>query len=159
MQKIENETPDNFFFQKEREKGKKNTLCKLISSNNQTLTEPNEILREVKKYYQNLWSTSNNENEDYINEYLDAIDSLVQKRDTNDIDHWITEKEIESAIQLLSKESSPGSDGLTSEFYKLFQKLLIPDLTEIFNNSLLKGELPKSMREAIVKLMYKKKRP
>ena len=48
LKNIENEIPDKFFFETEKEKGKRNTLLKLKNEKNQILSEPNEILKETK---------------------------------------------------------------------------------------------------------------
>ena len=158
MQKIENEIPDKTFYQKEKEQGKKNALIELKNQENKIINKPKEILEEVKEYYYKLWGNTEKEEEDEILEYLDEIDKQnFEENEIREIDKFIEEKEIEIALNLLNNESSPGSDGLTAEFYKTFQKLIISDLKEVFNNALLKGILPKSMREAIVKLLHKKR--
>ena len=73
----------------------------------------------------------------------------------NEINKFINEKEIEIVIDSLNSDTAPGSNGLTAEFYKIYKKI-ITDLYELFNNIFLKGKMPKSMRDAIIKLLYKK---
>ena len=158
MQKIENETPDKTFYQKEKEQGKKNSLIELKNQKNETIKKPKEILEEVKEFYNNLWGKAEKDKEDELIEYLEELDKQTfEENEITEINKFIEDEEIEIAIKLLNNESSPGTDGLTAEFYKSFQKLIIPDLKEVFNNALLKGILPRSMREAIVKLLHKKK--
>ena len=144
MQKIENETPDKTFYQKEKEQGKKNSLIELKNQKNETINNPKEILEEVKEFYNNLWGKAEKNKEDELIEYLEELDK--QNFEENEIRETNKFIEIEIAIKLLNSESSPGTDGLTAEFYKSFQKLIIPDLKEVFNNALLKGILPRSMR-------------
>ena len=125
-------------------------MIKLKNQKSKILNKPKEILEEVKEFYNNLWGKSENEKEELI-EYLKEIDKQnFEKNEIKETDQFI-EKKIETAINLLNNESSPGSDVLTAEFYKTFQKLIIPHLKEVFNNALLKGTLPQSMREAIIK--------
>ena len=59
----------------------------------------------------------------------------------------------------MQNEKSSGSDGLTVEFYKHFWELLRPDLTDTIKQSLSRGKLPASQREAIVTCLYKKGEP
>lgn len=42
------------------------------------------------------------------------------------------EEEIETAIVQLNNGKSPGGDGLTSEFYKVFKDTLTPILKEVY---------------------------
>ncbi len=56
----------------------------------------------------------------------------------------ITEEEVTTAIIKLHPGKSPGSDGLTSEFYKHFQEDIVPILALVFNESLDHGELTPS---------------
>ena len=63
---------------------------------------------------------------------------------------------LENVIKNLKTEKSPGSDGLTPEFYKCFWN----DIKFIFMDMVIetqqKGELPYSMRKALLALLYKK---
>ena len=52
---------------------------------------------------------------------------------------------------------SPGNDGLTAEFYKTFWNLLGQQLTDSLNYSFEHGELSTSQKQAIIKLIDKKK--
>ena len=46
---------------------------------------------------------------------------------------------------------------IIAKFCKAFQKLIVPDLKEVYNNAVLKGILFQSMKEAAVKLIHKKR--
>ena len=65
--------------------------------------------------------------------------------------------EIRETIKELNKNKSPGSDGLTGEFYQTFEKIIIEDLQETYNNSILQKELPDSCKEGIITLIFKNK--
>ena len=157
LKKLEDETPDKYFFEKEVYQGKINTLDKINNQNKQTLYKPKKILQEIKKYYEELWGNCTKNNENEIASYLEIIENLAfYNHEITQIDNWITEHEVQFAINQLNNNFSPRSDGLTAEFYKTFQKLIIPELTEVFNNILLNKELPNSMKEATIKLLYKK---
>ena len=59
-------------------------------------------------------------------------------------------------INSFIKESSPGPDGFTYSFYKLFIKECIPILIRMFNLFLNGKEIPKVMKSTKIILLYKK---
>ena len=153
LKNIDNEIPDKFFFETEKEKEKKNIFFKLKNEKNEILPEPKEILEETKNFYINLWGINNVENETKQNVYLNFLDQI--KLDQIEINKFINKVEMETAISSLNSDAAPGSDGLTLDFYKTFKKILLLDLYKLFNNMLLKGKMPQSIREAIVKFYIK----
>ena len=71
----------------------------------------------------------------------------------------ITSDEVVAAIRKLNIDSSPGPDGLTSQFYKLFKTELAPTLAAVYNESAIRGYLPSSMHKAVIKLIPKIDQP
>ena len=69
----------------------------------------------------------------------------------------ITVREVENAILLLQPSTSPGPDGLTTEFYQQHKEMLAPWLQNIFNKALHGQKLPKSFKKAFIKLLPKTK--
>lgn len=72
------------------------------------------------------------------------------------LDAPISKTEVLDAIKGLQSSKSPGPDGLCVEFYKEFQDLLVDPLLDMFNDALIKGSLPQSVREANISLILKK---
>ena len=56
----------------------------------------------------------------------------------------------------MASEKSPGTDGLPSEFYKVFWEEIGESLTSALNFSFEIGQLPISQRRGIIKLIPKK---
>ena len=82
-----------------------------------------------------------------INDYLKKISPKVLTQAENElIKGHITKEEIRRAIKDLSLNKSPAVDGITAEFYRMFQNRVIPILQEVYNNIWLKGELAESMK-------------
>ena len=73
------------------------------------------------------------------------------------LNNYISEQEVREAIRDLNIDKSPGDDGISTEFYQAFNLAIVPILTEVFNNIWLNDEMPSSMKNGIIQLIYKKK--
>ena len=158
IDKIENEIPNKSFFAIENNNATQKTITQLRNSEDEIIEGKNNVLKETYNFYFQLWgideSIENSETQDSYVKLLST--STLEKKESDAIEQLITEKEIELAINHLNKNSSPSSDGLTSEFYKTFAYLLKDDLVEILNDCYFKNNLTSSMKNAIVKLIHKK---
>ena len=67
----------------------------------------------------------------------------------------ITADEIETLIKKLPTYKSPGLDGFTGEFYKVFKDELTPILHRLFQKTQEYGRLPNSFYEANIILIPK----
>ena len=84
----------------------------------QTITAPDAILNEEKKFYSTLY-TSKGTNVDSIEYFLNEIDEHAPKLDLDDqlfMDKDITIIECAKALKALPNGKSPGSDGFTADF-------------------------------------------
>ncbi len=70
-------------------------------------------------------------------------------------DRPVTICELMEAINHLKNSKSPGTDGLTSEFYKLFSKELAPFLLEVFVESIKKQCLTPTLTQGLIVLLPK----
>ena len=62
-----------------------------------------------------------------------------------------------SRFKELPKNKTPGTDGLTAEFYIFFWDKLSKFLVNSFNSGFQKGELSISQRQSIIRLIPKKR--
>ena len=68
----------------------------------------------------------------------------------------LTENECLAALKSFQKNKTPGTDGLTAEFYIFFWDKLGKFLVNSFNSGFQKGELSISQRQGIIRLIPKK---
>ena len=140
----------------EFEKGTSKFIFK-IKANNKEYNEKEDILREIQSFYQNLYSSQNIPNaqiQDYLQDFNPPLLDSTQK---DSIGAFIKEEEVDLVIRNLNLNKSPGLDGITAEFYQEFRPQLVPILTELYNNSLLQGYLPKNFKQSIITLIFKNK--
>ena len=68
----------------------------------------------------------------------------------------LTENECLAALKSFQKNKTPGTDGLTAEFYIFFGDKLGKFLVNSFNSRFQKGKLSISQRQGIIRLIPKK---
>lgn len=74
----------------------------------------------------------------------------IGKPEKDSCDKPITLSELSEAISHLKNSKSPGTDGLTSELYKLFSKELAPFLVEVFAESIERQYLPPTLTQGLI---------
>lgn len=67
----------------------------------------------------------------------------------------ITESEIRETILKIKNNKSPGIDGFSGEYYKIFMNELTPILCKLYNYVLKSGDPPNSWSEAIISVIHK----
>lgn len=67
--------------------------------------------------------------------------------------------EIHEALKVMRLATAPGQDGLTVAFYKEFKDLLVPHLVTLFEEISESGEMPPTMREALIVAILKPGKP
>uniref|UniRef100_A0A3B4F097 Reverse transcriptase domain-containing protein n=1 Tax=Pundamilia nyererei TaxID=303518 RepID=A0A3B4F097_9CICH len=111
--------------------------------------------RQVIRDYCSEMFSSIVTNSDAINNFLsevEPLDSVIYET----LIGKIKREEVESVINQLSTDKTPGLDGLPSEFYKIVSKELSELLTEYFNEGIERKTMGKSFYEGVMCLLYKK---
>ena len=81
-------------------------------------TDQKEILQEAESYYKKLYDKKETQNS-RINFFDDSIKKL-DETEKQACEGLITELECTKALKGMQNNKSPGSDGITVEFYKIF---------------------------------------
>ena len=150
QQLAEGEKPTKFFLNLEN----RNFVSKHIRElkvNDQTINNPKDILNEMKVFYENLYKereTPNIEEKgfNHVIENLTKLDDI----DRNQVEKEITMAELETIVNKSKNNKSPGPDGFSNEFYKIFWnqiKLLLLKLLKYFRS---KGELNERQLSGVI---------
>ena len=128
------------------------------------ITDPEEILEEGPKFYHTLYSDNtnliSNQRRDEIidsfikSKYLPKL-SEIEKNQCEDV---LTERELLKSIKAFKNGKTPGTDGLTAEFYKFFWLDIKGYLLASIIFALENGIMSMEQRRAIISLLPKKKR-
>ena len=149
------------------EKGEKNNLglkknnakrkhiITILKSNGKLTSDNDEILKEQVNFYKKVY-TNKEIPENNITEYLQK--TIVTKRSRDDYlkcEGLISVEELTNAIFKMQLNKSPGSDGLSVEFYCTFwdnvKDILCKSLNYSYNNNILCN----TQRMGIINLLFK----
>jgi exonuclease III len=136
---------------------KYNFVNKQITSlevNRKTVDKGPDILKEIKNYYEKLYSI-NNIDQGKLDEVLVNIPKLTneQKSITKGL---ITYNECLKALKSLSNGKTPGLDGITTDFYKFFWIDISTTVVSAINFAFEKGEMSPDQKSGIITLSPKK---
>ena len=128
------------------------------------MTDPEEILEEGRKFYHTLYSDntnlmSNQRRDGTIDnftksDYLPKL-SEIEKNQCEDV---LTESELLNSIKAFKNGKTPGTDGLTTEFYKFFWLDIKGHLLASIRFALENGIMSMEQRRAIMYLLPKNRK-
>ena len=109
----------------------------------------------IRNYYQQLYANKLSNLED-MEAFLETYKLPRLKREEIDcLNRLNNYEEIESVINNLPNNKTPGPDGFPWEFHKIFQEEIIPILLKLFQKIETEGKLPNSFYEANITLIPK----
>lgn len=119
------------------------------------LYDQTQILEEVQQFYSNLYSHKDVEDVD-----LSTIDvPKLSQEDNKMLEGNIAEAEALEALRQMKNDKSPGSDGFTTEFFKVFWKDIGTFLVRSINCGFEQGELSVTQKEGIITCIPKENKP
>ena len=118
-----------------------------------------EIIQEIKDFYTKLFKRTSTKSSDSCTEFLNNLNlPRITQQHKDFFNKPLTLAELENSIKNSQNGKSPGNDGLTREFYIVFWRNISNLLFESLIDGKQKGLLSPSQRQAIIKLLEKKKR-
>ena len=156
----EGEKNTKYFLNLESSRQTKKAIINLYDSNGNVLSKQDQILNRGKEFYSELYH-SVEPDLNAITQYIQnlQISDKLNDEDKTNCEGPLTEKECQTAILKMKKNKSPGSDGLSVEFYQAFWNDLKDLVLKSLNTAYETGKLSKSQRKSFLSLMFKKKDP
>jgi exonuclease III len=148
------EKSTKYFQNLESRNGKKKLWHSIKCANGTTKYDIDSILHEQVQFYSQLFK-SESWDESAADELLSNLTSKLSDNQKAECNRHIGESNIENAIKQLKSNKSPGSDGITAEFYKLYWPLIKNELTAVIKEIFAENELSRSQYKGIVALQYK----
>lgn len=120
-------------------------------------SNPKEIAEAFAAYYKKLYECQELAGKtEKITKFLDSIHlNSLSKMEAEVMCSPITVKEIIGIIKNLKNSKSPGADGFSGEYYKVFVDELAPILCRVYNYALNEKNPPKTWSEAIISVIHK----
>ena len=157
----ENEKSSKYFLSLEKRNASQNTIKALLRNGNENseTQNPAEITKEIKNFYTQLFGRKIDVSIEEAENFLSEITlPKVSEELNNLLKEPISLREMEEAIKTSMNGKSPGNDGFNREFYIMFWKNISKELLESFQDGKRKGILSNSQRQAVIKLLEKKRK-
>ena len=124
-----------------------------------TVEDPKVVLTVMKNFYNQLYTSQNQPSAERFSNFSD-YESLpkLDNEKQNLCEGVITAEECLAALKTFQHNKTPGTDGLTAEFYLCFWNDISGPLIGCLNHGALLGELSISQRQGIISLIPKKKK-
>ncbi|CAM4662413.1 unnamed protein product [Lepidochelys kempii] len=129
-----------FFYALEKTRGAKKHVTCLLAEDGTPLTEPVEMCGRAGAFYTSLFSPD--PTDPGACRVLWEELPMVKTSDRDRLELPLTLAEFSEVRRRMPTNKSPGMDGLTVEFYRVFWDVLSPDLVTIWPESLQSGVLP-----------------
>ena len=131
---------------------------RIFDKHGKLITNPKLILSGLHDFYSELYSNRDLPNHHVLSDaFLDhCLQPILSEDSKNNCEGALTNAEYFKALQTFRNGKSPGNDGLTAEFYKVFWPTLGHLLVDSLNCSFENGELANSQKQGIIKLIEKK---
>lgn len=131
-------------------------ITKLEHKGNMIVNEKT-IAKEVNNFYADLYKEKEIQ-ECEISNLIHSIPKLSEP-EQNSLEGEITLEEATNALKNMSNKKSPGSDGFTVEFFKVFWKYLKKIVIRSLNDGFRKGELSSTQKEGVIVCIPKGDKP
>ena len=153
----EGEKVSSYFCNLEKRHYVSKNMARIINQNEDVLTNQKDILQEVHKFYKTLY-TDVQVQDCKIRDLVKEIPRL-NEREADNLEGEITLEEATCALKTMKNNKSPGSDGFTAEFFKVFWKKIGVFVIRALNDAFRKGELSCVQREGIITCIPKEDKP
>ena len=149
-----------FFLNLENNKKKKSSIRKLIQSNGKESTNPNTISKEIEFFFADLYDEKAEFTFDQTTcPLLNSANTPKLSDELRDTcEGELTYAECFNILSTFKNNKTPGNDGLSVEFYKVFWAEIGRNLVDSLNYSYHHGELSTTQKQAVITLLEKKNR-
>ena len=158
----EGEKPTKYFHNLEKTNYEKKLVREVKLENEETISNPAQVNKEIEDFYRKTYTTKINANmdnhtlEQKFNDFIEDLNiPQLNDEEKSFLDKDLTINELKEALDSFADNKSPGEDGFTKEFYQTFFDLLCKDLLNSYNEAFCKGSLSVSQKRGTITLIPK----
>ena len=133
-------------------------MFKLVDSKGEIINKTDDMLNETKLFYENLYEDKPNtfiNSEEFFTEAIPKLDNY----DSNTLEGLISLEEASNALKNMNNGKSPGSDGMSVDFFKFFWKQLGGFVVRSLNEGFMNNQMSITQREGIIVCIPKGDKP
>jgi exonuclease III len=123
-------------------------MFKLINKDGNCLASTDDMLNETKDYFHNLYSARPVE-DTYFDDFVQTLPKLTDE-ESELLEGLITLEEASVALKNMPNGKSPGTDGITVDFYKFFWKQIGILVVRSLNEGFVKKEMSITQKEGLI---------
>ena len=127
-----------------------------LNINGSITTDPFNILNEQRRFYQELYTSRNKDNEAIESFLKDLLIPKLSEDQKMSCEGKITSEECALLLECFQNNKTPGNDGIPIEFYKKFWPLISEPFIQCINECFEKCEMSCSQKQAVITLIEKK---
>ena len=133
-------------------------LINKLSIDTKEITDQNKILEELGKHFEKMGQRKICDENLSIQNFLNNIDAnKLSEIDKLSIELPLQLEEIGKALYQLDNDSSPGLDGISANWYKVFFNKVKFILFDCFNQAINERELATTQKLGVITLIHKGK--
>ena len=147
------EVNSKFFYNLEKSRYNARVCSKLLI-NNTEITDPKEILKEQESFYKKLYTANPETNFKFTNNYgIQVPDDMKERHEKP-----LTKEELGIALKGLKTGKTPGANGLTTAFFKMFFCKFGNEFHDAVSEMFQSKSLTATMNRGIINLIPKSNR-
>lgn len=153
---VESDKCTKYFLGLEKHRQESKVIKELVDEDGEIVSNTDSFLNIQEKFYEKLYKHEKNDVEKE-NILLSHIDRKLSDESKENLERGLSCEELRYAIEKMQNNKSPGPDGITAEFYKMFWPELSTILLELYQTISEFHVMSKSMCRGIITLIYKNK--
>ena len=142
------EKPSKYFLNLENKNRINKNISEIKLSEDKTITSQQSILLELKKFYSSLYQNPNIENPNNNEPILNP--KTITNNDRIKLDEPISKDELDRALKNMKNNKSPGLDGYSPEFFKVFWPQLGNFFLNCINDCFVNNKLTESQTVGLI---------